>query len=142
MRDTGFLRSDELPGRAAIGYLDSGRTNVCSLPVLGSGDGGAYSTVADFRAFWAALFSGQIVASRTVRDLTSPRSDVPSEGMRYGLGFWLPTSGPAVALEGADHGVSMRSVHDPTSALTYTVISNTMSGAWPLLRALRDQLLT
>ncbi|HEY2271827.1 MAG TPA: serine hydrolase domain-containing protein, partial [Jatrophihabitantaceae bacterium] len=53
MTDSAFLRSDRLPGRAALGYLDDGRTNVFALPVLGSGDGGAYSTVADVRSFWA-----------------------------------------------------------------------------------------
>ena len=35
MHDTGYLRSDELPGDAAIGYLsvDGPRTNVFHLPV-------------------------------------------------------------------------------------------------------------
>lgn len=46
MTDTAYLRSDLLPGRAALGYLDDGRTNVFALPVVGSGDGGAYTTVA------------------------------------------------------------------------------------------------
>src|SRR5262249_36530640 len=56
MRDTEFLRSDELPGRAAVGYLEADglRTNVLHLPVRGSGDGGIYSTAADFSAFWRA----------------------------------------------------------------------------------------
>ena len=49
MHDTEWLRSDELPGRAALGYLtvDGPRTNVFHLPVRGTGDGGMYSTVAD-----------------------------------------------------------------------------------------------
>jgi hypothetical protein len=37
------LRSDELPARAALGYLSLdgvSRTNVFHLPVRGSGDGG------------------------------------------------------------------------------------------------------
>jgi CubicO group peptidase (beta-lactamase class C family) len=40
MVDTEFLRSDELPGRAALGYLaeDGPRTNVFHLPVRGSGE--------------------------------------------------------------------------------------------------------
>jgi CubicO group peptidase (beta-lactamase class C family) len=44
MVDSEFLRSDELPGRAALGYLfvDGLRTNVLHLPVLGTGDGGHY----------------------------------------------------------------------------------------------------
>ena len=49
MADTAFLRSDELPGRAALGYLDDDglRTNVLHLPVRGNGDGGVYTTAAD-----------------------------------------------------------------------------------------------
>src|SRR6266540_2510670 len=63
MRDTEFLRSDELPGRAALGYLtvDGPRTNVHHLPVRGSGDGGIYSTAADVHALWSAFLAGKIV---------------------------------------------------------------------------------
>jgi CubicO group peptidase (beta-lactamase class C family) len=53
MRDTAFFRSDALPGRAAIGYLSDGRTNVFHLPVRGSGDGGIYTTLDDIDRFWA-----------------------------------------------------------------------------------------
>jgi len=53
MTDTAYLRSDELPGRAAIGYRESGRTNVFHLPVRGSGDGGVYTTLDDVDRFWA-----------------------------------------------------------------------------------------
>ena len=52
MVDTAFLRTDELPGRAALGYLhDEGlRTNVFHLPVRANGDGGVYTTAADIHA--------------------------------------------------------------------------------------------
>jgi CubicO group peptidase (beta-lactamase class C family) len=53
MRDTAFFRSDLLPGRAALGYLSDGRTNVFHLPVRGSGDGGIYTTLDDIDRFWA-----------------------------------------------------------------------------------------
>jgi CubicO group peptidase (beta-lactamase class C family) len=144
MYDTAFLRSDQLPGRAALGYLPIegvSRTNVLHLPVLGSGDGGIYSTLADFASFWRALFAGQIVSPDWVSEMVRPRSDVPSERMRYGLGFWLHQSGSGVILEGYDAGVSFRSVYDPVSQLTHTVISNTSDGAWPMTRWL-DQRLT
>ena len=64
MADTSFLRSDELPGRAAAGYLhdDGLRTNVLHLPVRGNGDGGIYTTAADVHTLWDALFAGKIVA--------------------------------------------------------------------------------
>jgi CubicO group peptidase (beta-lactamase class C family) len=140
MRDTEFLRSDELPGRAALGYLvGSSRTNVFHLPVRGSGDGGIYSTVADFSSFWDALVDGRIVSKEMVVELVRARSDVPGS-RRYGLGFWLGVDNDVIALEGYDAGVSFRSVHDPVRRITYTVISNTSEGAWPLTRLLAEQL--
>jgi hypothetical protein len=60
--------------------------------------------------------------------------------MRYGLGFWLGARDSTVILEGLDAGVSFRSVHNPGSAVTRTVISNSSDGVWPLARLL-DELL-
>jgi Beta-lactamase class C and other penicillin binding proteins len=139
MRDTSYLRSDELPGRAALGYLPTtgvDRTNVFHLPVRGNGDGGIYSTAADISRFWAAFFAGRLVAPEWVAEMVRPRSDVPTESMRYGLGFWLHETRDTVTLVGYDAGVSFRSVHDPTTHLTHTVISNTSGGAWPITRRL------
>jgi CubicO group peptidase (beta-lactamase class C family) len=139
MFDTAFLRSDELPGRAAIGYLDDGRTNVFHLPVRGTGDGGAYTTVADVRSFWRAFFAGWLVPAEWVTEMVTARSEHTSNGnLRYGLGFWLDETGSVVSLEGCDHGVSFRTVHDPESGLTWTVIANTTDGAWPISRRLRE----
>src|SRR6478672_7382690 len=108
MVDTAFLRSDELPGRAARGYLsaDGLRTNVLHLPVLGTGDGGLYSTAADFDAFWDSLFAGRIVAPERVAQMVRPHSDWPEESKRYGLGFHLDATGDAVWREGSAAGVS------------------------------------
>src|SRR5689334_4142771 len=80
MIDTEFLRSDELPGGTAVGYLfeDGERTNVLHLPVRGSGDGGISSTVADMRAFWTALFAGRIVSREAVARMVRPRSEPAS----------------------------------------------------------------
>jgi CubicO group peptidase (beta-lactamase class C family) len=140
--DTAFLRSDELPARAARGYLrvDGLRTNVLHLPVLGNGDGGIYSTAADLSAFWASLFAGRIVSSERVADMVRARSDWPEEDRRYGLGFHLHATGDAVWLEGSDAGVSFASLHQPSSALTCTVISNWSNGAWPIIELLDDRL--
>jgi len=141
MHDTEFLRSDELPGRAALGYLEVngvGRTNVFHLPVRGSGDGGIYTTVADVSSFWRALFAGRIVSGALVAELVRARSDVPRQSMRYGLGFWLHESTDVVILAGSDAGVSFRSEHDPARNITHTVISNTTEGARPIARLLRE----
>jgi CubicO group peptidase (beta-lactamase class C family) len=140
--DTAFLRSDELPGRAARGYLgvDGLRTNVFHLPVLGNGDGGIYSTAADLSAFWTSLFAGRIVSPERVADMVRPHSDWPEEDRRYGLGFHLDATGEGVWLEGYDAGVSFASRHQPSSALTCTVISNWSEGAWPIIKLLDDRL--
>jgi CubicO group peptidase (beta-lactamase class C family) len=142
MDDTAFLRSDELPERMAVGYLapDDLRSNVLHLPVRGSGDGGVYSTAADVRALWNAFFAGRIVSEEWVREMTRPRSDAPDHNRRYGLGFWLHASTDTVILEGYDAGVSFRSLHDPPTDTTCTVMSNWTDGAWPVVRLLAELL--
>jgi len=137
MVDTAFLRSDELPGSAAVGYLaeDGPRTNVFHLPVRGSGDGGIYTTASDVSALWTALFAGRIVSKDLLAEMVRPRSEVPSptQPARYGLGIWLHPSRDLVELHGSDAGVSFQTVHDPNERFTYTVLSNTTDGAWPIV---------
>lgn len=128
---TGFLRSDDLPGDAALGYFEAtgNRTNVLHLPVRGNGDGGPYSNVDDLHLFWRALLAGRIVGPELVAELARPRNDVPDEGMRYAAGLWLHATGPQLIMSGYDAGVEMRSVHDPASSTTATVLSNSSRGA-------------
>lgn len=138
MADTSFVRADEVPGGVARGYLDAAglRTNVLHLPVLGVGDGGLTSTVADLRRLWDALFAGRIVPPEWVGRMTTPSGDFPAGQRRYGLGFWLAPDGAAVQLEGADAGISLRSSYDAATGASWTVISNTSDGAWPVARGL------
>ena len=140
MTDTAFLRSDELPGRAALGYLeDEGlRTNVFHLPVRGNGDGGIYTTAADVHALWDALFAGRIVTPETVAEMVRPRSSQPADSMHYGLGFWIYDSTGAVSIHGFDAGVGFVSVHDPGGRFTYTILNNKGRGAWPVSQRLDD----
>ena len=114
MVDTAFLRSDELPGSAAIGYLEVDgvwRTNVFHLPVRGTGDGGIYTTVADVSALWSALFSGRIVSDEWVAELVRSRTEDTGESAathrRYGLGFWLHAATDVVTMSGGDTGVGV-----------------------------------
>ena len=116
MSETAFLRSDELPGGTALGYLaaDGLRTNVLHLPVRGSGDGGIYDGCRRARILGSAP-RGQDRRARVGREMTRPRSASP-DGRRYGLGFWLHGTTDTVMLEGYDAGVSFRSLHDPWRA--------------------------
>jgi len=74
LEETGFLRSGELPRSAALGYLDTEgpRTNEFHLPVLGSGDGGICSTVADISARWRAFVGGRVVSPELVGQMLTP----------------------------------------------------------------------
>jgi CubicO group peptidase (beta-lactamase class C family) len=138
--DTAFFRTDELPGRAARAYLaaDGLRTNVLHLPVCATGDGNAFTTAADVRTFWAALFAGRIVPPARVAEMVAPRSDAPEDSARYGLGFWLDEDGDGVRLEGYDAGISFRTRHDPTTGLTWTVLANWSDGAWPVAKLVEE----
>jgi CubicO group peptidase (beta-lactamase class C family) len=141
MTRTEFLRMDELPGDAALGYLfaDGLRTNVLHMPVLATGDGGIFTTAADVRAFWTALFAGRIVPETWVEEMRRPRATDPEDGRRYGLGLWLAATGDTVMLNGYDAGASFWSAHDPVRGETRTVLSNASGGAWPVVEVLDDQ---
>jgi CubicO group peptidase (beta-lactamase class C family) len=139
MVDTAFLRSDELPGSAAIGYLEVDgvwRTNVFHLPVRGTGDGGIYTTVADVSALWSAFLSGRLVSEEGVAELVRSRSEDTGESKvthrRYGLGLWLHAATDVVTMSGGDTGVAFRSSHDPGTGVTVTAISNTDDACRPV----------
>jgi len=122
MTSSGFPRSDLLPPATATGYRDDGRTNVFDLPVLGSGDGGAHSTVADLHRFWRALLSGGLIDASLVALATDPVTADAEDGRGYGRGIWL--DGTDLILSGGDHGVTAVSRHDPLTSTTVTGLAN------------------
>jgi CubicO group peptidase (beta-lactamase class C family) len=141
MGDTGFLRSDELPDRTAIGYLapDGSRTNVFHLPVRGSGDGGIYSTAEDIARLWRAFFAGRIVSVKWVAEMVRPRSLIATGTRAYGLGFWFDMAADSAMLVGSDAGVSFRTEYRSREDRITTLISNTTRGAWSIARHLADR---
>jgi CubicO group peptidase (beta-lactamase class C family) len=140
MTASGFLRSDDLPGDAALGYVEVDghlRTNVFHLPVVATGDGGMHATTGDLHRFWPALMGGTIVGPDTLATMTTPHSPPEDGGTRvYGLGCWLRTDSREVTVSGADAGVAFVSRHHPERGYTHTVIGNTGDGAWPVVQEL------
>jgi CubicO group peptidase (beta-lactamase class C family) len=138
MEDTEFLRSDELPRRTALGYLDAegSRTKVFHLPVRGSGDGGIYATVEDVARLWRAFFAGRIVSVDWVAEMVRLRSPVAKDTRGYGLGFWLDRAADSVILTGSDAGVSFRTEYRPREDSIVTVISNITHRASAMARRL------
>lgn len=143
MSSTAYLRSDALPGDAALGYVRvDGQwvSNVFHLPVRGNGDGGAFTTVDDVHRLWDALYRGAIVSDAMVAQMLRPRSPRDEHGESYGLGVWLDVDGGATILRGSDAGASFTSIHDAVRRFTYSVLANTGDGAWPVSRAVRSYL--
>jgi CubicO group peptidase (beta-lactamase class C family) len=136
---TAYLRSDELPADAAIGYVtrEGLRTNVLHLPVIGGGDGGIFTTVDDVHRLWAALEAGEVIGRDLLADAWRTRSSLPDdEG--YGLGFW--TWGSALELKGGDVGAALYGLHVP-GGLTWTIMSNVTGGLSPLAGRVNELLL-
>lgn len=122
MTASGFPRSDLLPPGTATGYKDDGRTNVFELPVVGSGDGGAHSTVGDLHRFWLSLLGGTILEPRLAARATEAVTPDVGDGMGYGRGVWL--DGGDFVMAGGDHGVTAVSRHDPATGVTVSALAN------------------
>jgi CubicO group peptidase (beta-lactamase class C family) len=91
LSDTAFLRSDELPGRAAVGYVEvqgTWRRNVFHLP------SSAAATVASHAADGVpgARSSPLIVRRRHSRN--APKRSAPGADRGYGLGLASSSGGP------------------------------------------------
>ena len=142
MSESEFLRSDELPAGAAVGYLRGGGAQDERPPPAGSRHGRRRASTRPPPTCGRCgrrCSPGRIVSAEWVAEMTRPRSDA-SGWRRYGLGFWLHRSTETVILEGYDAGVSFQSLHDPTSDTTCTVISNWSDGAWPVAEVLGEPL--
>ncbi|MCJ7552184.1 MAG: beta-lactamase family protein [Anaerolineae bacterium] len=142
MSRSGSFAMNKLPGNTAFGYVeedDGWRTNIYDLPIIGASDGGAFTTVGDMTKLWDAFWAYEILPEKIVNIFTKSHSEVGTEGknIHYGHGIWIYDDGRGVReeyVEGCDAGVSFRSGRNRGSDLEVTVISNTTSGVWPILR--------
>ena len=136
MGDTAFLRSDELPGRTALGYVEvdgAWRTNVFHLPVR------AAATAASTRRSPTCVRCGR----RCSQERSSRRS---------GWRRWCdPAATPGRSATGSGSGSTPRATASTSRGRTracrstrrtirarrdFTVVSNSSEGAWPLTRYL------
>ena len=140
MSDSGFFAMDRLPERTAFGYIDGKegwRTNIFTLPIIGSSDAGAFTTVKDMDKLWRAFFDEKILSKR-LTNLFLEKAVEDKDNRFYGHGIWIDHEegkDPVHFLIGWDAGVSFKSTC-PSKDTVITVISNTSSGAWALNRAI------
>jgi len=142
MADTGYYEYDRLPANCATVYIhDEARgdyyTNIFSSGAKGTGDGGAFTTVADVERFWRNLFGGNIVSLDMLSQMTTPQ--VPANC--YGYGLWIEKFAGRYFphFEGCEDGISFMSTYDETDDLLVTLISNKGDDVWELDRKILQE---
>ena len=144
MSDSGFFAMDRLPERTAFGYIDGEegwRTNIFNLPIVGSPDAGAFTTVKDMDKLWTVFFEEKILSKQLTKFFLE-KAVKDKDNRFYGHGIWIyheEGKNPVHYLMGWDAGVSFRSTC-PSKDTVITVISNTSVGAWAIDSAIMKQL--
>lgn len=148
MDKSGFFELDRLPENTAIGYIKDQRgwhSNIYSLPIIGGGDGGLFTCLEDVAKLWEHLLKGDIISIELLKGCLSTQIKALSEGEyhEYGLGIWIlnhPEFPREVYILGCDAGVSFKSVWIESEKILFTVMSNTTSGAWQVVKEIRRHL--
>ncbi|HPE13528.1 MAG TPA: serine hydrolase domain-containing protein [Actinomycetota bacterium] len=143
MADSGYFRLDEARVDVATAYLprqpeDQWRTNVFSIPVVGSGDGGAFSTPRDVDRFLRSVACGRLLGDEMTRLMETRHVRVSDEvWMDYGL--FVHEDG-SFGHGGGDPGIRIETMarHWPSRDLTIVVLWNqqcALGPVWELLLA-------
>jgi CubicO group peptidase (beta-lactamase class C family) len=145
MSSSGYFSMDNLPNNTAYGYVEAGKgqlkTNIYSIPIKGGPDGGAYTTARDMVKFWEALMNNRLLNQETTQFLLTPHVKM-KEGAQYGFGVWIDSKDGIISkyhIMGYDPGVCFHSACYPNSKAIATVLSNLSSGAFPIMKAIEEQ---
>lgn len=148
MRSSGYFASDNMPEHCATGYIDhedgGWHANIFSIPVIGHGDGGTFTTAADMGRFWKALFSNTYFDTDILTRVIHPYIPTEPEGStHYGYGVWIDQykEQTCYSVVGEDPGVEFYSGYYPDHQLQVTLLSNTNGALWKMSRVIRTELL-
>jgi CubicO group peptidase (beta-lactamase class C family) len=140
MARTGYYRLDMMPPNAASGYIplgDSFRSNAYAIPIVGGGDGGAFTNGRDMARFWDALMGGSLLGPEFLGEMLAPRE--AEAGGRFGVWIGGEADGPAF-VQGEDPGVEFLSYHDGRSGRTLTIAANVECSLGPVVRDWKPRL--
>ncbi len=142
LNNSGFYHFDQIPKGVANGYIDlddgNYKTNIYSLPIVGGGDGGIFSSSKDIITLWTELMNGKVIKEELVKEMIYPITN--NDDNRYGLGVWLnkgktdDTYTPYIV--GSDAGISFVSLC--TNGVICNIVSNTSEGAWDFYDLIED----
>lgn len=127
MVSSAYLRSDEPYQDVAIGYLPASggrpvRSNLFHVPVVGGGDGGAYSTARDVDRFLRSIVSGSLLGPEATALMVGRHVDI-GEGWHMGYGVFLGPNGE-VGHGGGDPGVETGARYLPDADVAWAVLCN------------------
>jgi len=147
MRSSGYFSSDCLPAHCATGYIlepdGTWRSNIFSIPVIGHGDGGVYTTAADMGRFWKALFSRAYFDAEMLASMTHAHIQIkPGSPHHYGYGVWMDeiTGQKGYSITGEDPGVDFNSSFYPDANLQITLLANTNDALWPMEKTIHNEI--
>lgn len=147
MKYSGYFSMDKLPLNTAIGYTDNGegdlKSNIYSVPIIGGGDGGAYTTASDMYLFWNALLNRKILSDHSIQSMLTSQVKTGENGVAYGYGVWLDTCNEKVIkihVMGGDPGVSFRSAYYPQNKAICTVLCNRDAGSYAAFKVIEDMM--
>lgn len=134
---SGYFAMDAVPDNTALGYLSEDvfdrHTNIYSVPLIGGGDGGAFTTLQDMRLFWTSLLAGRVLARDWLDRFLAPSAQIAERdaSWHYGRGAYLRQDRGTwvVSVEGCDPGASLESQVWTSDGVILTVLSNTTEGA-------------
>lgn len=148
MTASGYYSTDDLPQHATVGYLndrDKWKANIHSIPAVGGGEGGAYSSADDLHKLWRFIISGELLSPKLTDHFLSPQVQDGCDGeWFYAFGYWINiVAGKVIKYTciGEDPGCSIRYFYYPESDTALSVFTNTSSGSGELSVQLQKQLL-
>lgn len=144
MHDSAFFALDGVNERVAVGYVateDGGwKTNHYSIPIVGTSDGGAFSTVGNLGRFLTALDTGVLLEPATWAVMNHPH--VAMEDFSYGYGLLIAATDRfrSFGHGGADPGFSARAYRYPELDMNVTMLGNTIEEADDVITVFREAL--
>ena len=137
MTGAGFFDRRDAEPNVAEGWdpePDGGwKANIFSYPPIGSPDGGAQATTADLMRFLDALRGGELLPPHLTELFFTPQVRHP-DGTWYGFG--LEFDGSTYSKDGVNAGASGKLIHYGAVGVDAAVLSNTATGAWPVVAEL------
>ena len=142
MHDSAFFALDSVNERVAVGYVateDGGwKTNHYSIPIVGTSDGGAFSTVGDLDRFLTALVSETLMSPDTWAAMSHPHVGIGE--VSYGYGLWISKGSGVrwIGVAGADPGFSARTFHYPDLDMNVAMLGNSVDEVDDVVQVFRD----